>query len=234
MKTAWVLMLVGSTALEADLDTAYQAWRSGDLAAASTLYQGAVEGGADSADVLFNLGTLELERGRKDEATRHLLAALRRNPWHPEARFNLELVQPAWAEHRLWVGPLGDFAGWLPLPGWLLLLAMANLGLVFTLLRRRWRTGLTLIVVLGAPAVLALAIRHVEAQRPLAVAKDHTPLRQGPALRYASATELEAGDVLRPTDARPGWVEVETAEGTLGWLPEAKLHPVPPISMLTR
>ncbi len=228
-----LLLAAAPSGVEADLDTAYAAWRDGDLPAAATLYEGAVNGGADSADVLFNLGTLELERGRIGEGVPHLLAALRRKPWHPEARFNLERVQPEWSEHRLVVGPIGDFAGWLTLPAWLVALAVANLVLAGTVVTRRWLPGLVLAVGLGAPATAALVVRHLEAQRPLMVARKDISLREGPAPRYAGRSKLEAGAILRPRDTRPGWVEVRTPTGDQGWVPESTLQRIPPLSLLT-
>jgi len=228
-----LLLAAAPPGVEADLDTAYAAWRDGDLPAAATLYESAVNGGTDSADVLFNLGTLELERGRIGEGVPHLLAALKRQPWHPEARFNLELVAPEWSEHRLVVGPLGDFAGWLSLPAWLVVLAVANLLLSGTVLTRRWLPGLILAFGLGAPAAAALGVRHLEAQRPLMVAREAISLRQGPAPRYAARSELEAGAILRPRDTRPGWVEVQTPTGDQGWVPESTLQRIPPLSLLT-
>ena len=77
------------TALQAGND----AYGRGDYGAAVAAYEQALAAGADSADVLHNLGTALYRAGQMGRAALAGERALRRDPSHELARHNLELVR---------------------------------------------------------------------------------------------------------------------------------------------
>jgi len=67
----------------------------GEPAAAIELYLRLLDEGVASPDVQANLGTLFLEQGDLGRAAVHFESALRSDPWHDDARHNLDVVLSA-------------------------------------------------------------------------------------------------------------------------------------------
>lgn len=69
--------------------------------------------------------------------------------------------------------------------------------------------------------------RHIEFQesRPVWVVRSESTLRRGNAESYPAALEvvLPTGVEVRDCNRRGGWMQVQLANGSLGWLPESEL-----------
>jgi len=230
-----VLFLAGADLGERDLQAAVQASLRGDLDEAATLYQSLVDRGHGSADLFYNLGTTELERGRTAAGVAALASALRRDPGHQGAQGNLEVSQPTAAEAEpTFVEAARPLSGALSFTAWFATAAVANALFVLALaLRggRRW-LALSASVLLGLPAAAALGARHLEATRDLVVASGPVGLRNGPAERFATRSELSEGELVRVTQREASWIEVRTRDGRTGWLSVESTLPVPPVRLI--
>lgn len=211
--------------LAADARAAYEKTLRGELEAAEGLYASVIARGADTADLYFDLGTVQLERGALVDAVVSFERALRRSPGHEAARTNLEIARsrlnavpaeraPSLADAL----PAAASFGWT---GWALLLVFGNalLAAAVALPRSRlaWAGAGGVTAVVGLTGLLFLGWA---AQRPEAVLRATTALRSGPAERYESSGEVPAGTTVRPIDRREDWIEVRLPDGRQGWIPE--------------
>lgn len=222
--------------LRADRDQAYEHTLRGEFDAARSLYRSLLDQGADTADVWFNLGTVQIESGDPVAGVVSYLAGLRRSPSHADLRANLSAVQ-AWLEVGVERAPSWlDGARWVdgvPLWVWWSLLVLGNLGLATGALRRHAGLAAAGLIVAGAGAG-AMALLHHAAHRPWAVVAETVPLRPGPAERYASTSEVRRGLDVRPERGRDadqgreaGWQKVTCPDGRTGYVPATALIDVP-------
>jgi hypothetical protein len=120
------------------------------------------------------------------------------------------------------------YGGWLALAGW-------------WLMRRNWLLGAS--VFLGLLSFMPLCRLVLEHQRRLddaehpvvVISKDRTELRWGNGSAYPARypTALRRGVEARCLFQRKGWLQIELADGSLGWIPrEAALIDAPQSSPL--
>ncbi|MGF1510003.1 MAG: tetratricopeptide repeat protein [Myxococcota bacterium] len=222
-----------------DRDLAYRSALAGDLEEAQTLYESLVARGYDGADLWFNLGTVALERGDLVKAVVSLRSALRRDPGHPGARQNLEVVRAragttvSEPEPRLLdaLRPVYASVGFL---GGVALLCAANLAWALWLGLRLARSSASprrLAAVGGAGlatgALLILGCHHWVAHEPWVAVQSAARLLEGPAPRFKGISELPAATELLEVDAQGPFIEVRTRDGRTGWVRREATLPVP-------
>jgi tetratricopeptide (TPR) repeat protein len=213
----------GADAIAADARAAYTKALRGELADAEALYASVIARGHPTADLLTNLGTVQLERGELVEAVVSFERALRLDPAHDDARINL-----AAAKARLGAEPTDEApsvrdvlpalaaVGWT---GWALLAIAGNALLALGVAWRRGRwTAASVGAVLLTVAALAMGTWTWGARRAEAVVLETVELRGGPAPRYADVGQLPAGATVRVQTRRDRWVEVRAPDGRRGWV----------------
>ncbi len=229
-----------------------EAFYKGDYAAAAKAYREALAGGADDADLYYNLGTAEAQAGRVGPAIWAFEQALRLRPGHADAAHNLEQIRQVAVQKG--VGQAGDVR--VILPGdddlgtglltafhprtltWLFVGAWAAAFALLVLLRRvRDGVGRTavafgsVLAFLGAFAaggLLAGRIFLVEPARYAVVVGDAADVRAGPADRYRPMARVLAGVKVRVLGADERWQHVDLPDGSSGWLPDTALAPLGP------
>lgn len=217
--------------LAADARAAYEKTLRGELQAAEELYQSVIDRGGETADLYFNLGTVQLERGHLVPAITSFERALDRDPAHADAQTNLRAARAragALPDER--APSLRDALPFLASVGsqvWAGVFAIGNaLWVLGALLRRArpwaWALGLALVVGSGA----AMATLAWGDGREKAVALEATSLRSGPAERYDEVGGLPPGASVEITERREGWVEVRAVDGRRGWVPLAQIQPL--------
>jgi hypothetical protein len=205
---------------------------------AAELYEELRRRGVRSAALYRNLGNASL---LADDVPRAVLAYRRGMRLAPDDAD----LQPglAAARERVAAGPEGtasraadDRPPWLPRlrPAWLfwaavLCYALACGGVTRWLMTRTagplWLAGIALVgaAALGMAVVWQARLEADEAARPLVVIAEDVYLRLGDGPGYPKRYEapLAAGTETRLLSERGGWLQVEVADGTAGWVPAA-------------
>lgn len=180
----------------------------GEPAAAIELYLRLVDEGVASPDVHANLGTLFLEQGDLGRAAVHFESALRSDPWHDDARHNLDVVLAARTD-ELETGAssfelLRDVGGRTPpaiasalflAPFSLLVFLLFSLAVFLSPRARRHLTRAALVALaLTFVGGGALALRMLYEAIPRAVVVvERTAGRKGPAADAAVVLDAHAG-----------------------------------------
>ncbi len=218
--------LAQSSALMKDFETANDKALSGDRAGAIALYESLIERGVAHEDVYFNLGTAYAREGRELDAVIAYERALRLAPHDRDAKKNLQAVRAALVGASDGEGDeelsLADVAEPLvaSLPRLPIVLALLVMNALWVGLLA-WRKKRALTIVAGALTVVLLLITagHVVVARdPRGVVLESLPLKRGPNARYESRGEAKAGARVRVVGEEAGWLEVQNADGTTGWL----------------
>ncbi|MFM1821934.1 MAG: hypothetical protein RI967_200 [Planctomycetota bacterium] len=205
----------------------------GDFVAAAAAYGRAAEA-HPSPIVLANLGTAHLRAGDTGRAIAALRAALLLDPASERARANLAEARrgieggapPPEARTvdalRAWWTPFGGdirSIGWI---AWCLGCAAIGLGAIdpegpF----RRARAAGWLLAAFGCISLATVVIDRmaIVSDRTVVLTAAATP-RSGNGLGFAPArlAPCPAGTEGRLREERPGWTEVELADGTRGWV----------------
>jgi hypothetical protein len=218
---ALVLLVAGfmSRAVWAQSPGAEQLYESGSLhAAASGFAQRAAAEPAVAAH-WYDLGATYYRMGLSGRAEAAWLAARRLDPREPVLRRALRLTPapdpvsarwtwspPVTAEELLLLGTIGWLTGWL---GWV----------ARPRVRERW---LALLVFSGCAAGAGLGLQAWY-RRPLAIVLDRTTLRVSPPGRAPAIVPLETGSAAMILRRMPGWVMIEAASGSEGWVPDEAL-----------
>lgn len=231
------LVLFPATA-EASIEEANGAYQEGDYAAAIAGYEALVRGGAEGADLYYNLGNAYFRAGKLGYAIYNYERALIASPGMEDAVYNIGVARRMVAAR---VGVRADNArsqSWtvqiltrLSTPQLFVLILILD-GLVFGLLvalrflaTGPLRTALAVIAgfsgaALGLAALLVLGqlvfLREVDAA---IVLPDTVAMREGADLSRAEKGELYAGVRVRIVERKDGWVKVRLANGGEGWLP---------------
>lgn len=185
--------------------------------------------------LLFNLGNAAFRAERPLESVAWYRAALRHQPRDAATHDNLELARQ-WAEldDPASSGPAAAWRAYLTswTPGEARWLALIGLGpLALTLLIEALRGGRAAMIWAGLALLAAallfapLAHHHLTSdERPqMVIAPGGIALRSEARMGATTVARVPAGaDVLR-RDVLPEWVQVELADGTLGWAPRADL-----------
>ncbi len=217
--------MIWSMALAASLDGAADAVASGDFVAAEAAYTEAIEDGAVSADLYYNLGNVLYRQDRVADAILAWRRAGVLAPRDPDVSANLEFARRKVVDDLVAADPCPAWAPWqaalTPGEGQWLGGALAGLGLLAVALRRRWphlplagaggvATALGLVVAAGGaveaamPPGAVVLVDEVTARSDLGGGVDLFVLHAGAEVGVAEAA---AGHVLLTLpDGRRGWV----------------------------
>ncbi len=211
-----------------DALAAYQLTLRGELDEAEALYRSVIDRGQPTADLLYNLGTVQLERGRELDAIVSFERALRLDSGHRDTRRNLRV-----AREHLGIDRAPEASGTSGLDripfgphGWALIVLLSNVLVAVGVYGRRATWGLVVAwtgavsFILSATVLVAMAYATGQ---PRAVAMESRVLRGGPAERYPDLGRVVAGSRVRPSDAQTGWTQILTPDGREGWVPTTAL-----------
>lgn len=226
MRRVAVLALLGLSlgAHAGVLSDGAEAFESGDLDGAIDTWSEAVDGGAPSGRLLYDLGNAWYRKGDLPRAVACYRAAQRLRPRDGNVHHNLALAR---ADLSGLPEPVG------PLPGWTALLTVGELalgGFALTVLgsgatlawwRRRVRAWLTAGVLLVAVGLgLSVTAWVGGSHGAVAVVVDSTvAVRDAPAAEAGARHELEPGSELRILDSLGDFHLVVDGNGRRGWVP---------------
>ncbi len=215
-----------------------------DFLAAAAGY-GRVASARPSPQILYNLGTARLRAGDPGRAIAALRASLLVDPSSEDARSNLEqarrsvedgaggpadrtvdAIRAFWAPHRNAV----LVVGWL---AWCVGLAALGLSSIDTtgVHRRLGGWGSVLAVIGGLCLSTILVDRLAVGSERSAVLVATTTLRAGNGSGFPPllTRPLPAGSECTALEGRPGWTQIELADGTRGWVESDRVERIAPM-----
>jgi tetratricopeptide (TPR) repeat protein len=242
--TAWLIPTPAAAArsLASMFDEANNAFWEGEYDKAAELYAELEELGARSSVLSYNRGTAEARLGNLGRAVQHYERALRRDPGHADALYNLTAIREFIARRASEQGRDADLA---PAVGpWRAVLdrfspssaALAflvlHIALFGVLIFRRFVVAetprLTLGVLAGVLAVLTLATgavtagkwnQAVSAKEAIVVNRGTVEVMEGPKSQVKRFV-LDEGSRVVLLEERDAWVKLRDDQGRDGWAPE--------------
>jgi hypothetical protein len=236
-----VFVLAASKAGAADtshFDAGNRAFEEKKYLEAREHYQALIEQGIKTANLYFNVGSVNQQIGADGLAMLNYERALALEPRHREAFAALDLLRKSstaklpertWRERTL---------GLLTFDQWLIAACAAGWLAIFSLLlpfaRRRAigfaAGGLATVSILAAAVAGSAAwLRRSEMAAAIVVAKQ-AEARLAPADRAALADTLPAGSRVVWLNERSGWVECRLPSGGRAWVPASAVERVRPQS----
>jgi len=204
------------------------------FARAAAAYDHLRRRGFHSAALFANQGNAYFLAGDLPQALLAYRRGQRLAPGDRSLRTNLTLAR-AQVDHPL--SRTGDWLPWLPRvsPRWLWTGLIGLYGLTCLSLARWWMLRRGWLLKAGSTAALgvlvlagAVSLAEVDRRQDLAhpvvvIAKDQIKLRRGNGYRYppADETPLNRGVEARWLLSRGGWLQIELADGKVGWIPGA-------------
>jgi len=215
-----------------DYAAAEDAYRQGDFAEASRIYLAAIQDGAESASLFYNLGTSLYKNGETGAALAAHLRARSLNPGDPDIRYNLRFLQDKSQDKldiRLAHDRWQDFsaARWFSeraLFWWAVIPLVLALSLAaWQLLTGRapvlaWVAG-PLLGLLGLYPGLSLA--HTRWQEPDwgAVVAPEVDVLASPTVRNAVVIfQLHEGAPFAVINESGDWFKIQLSDGKTGWM----------------
>lgn len=243
---AWSAFALTSTAAFADdlaarLDEAETLATREKTDAAIDAYLALLSEAGGSADVHYNLGTLYLEAGDLGRGALHLRAALRRDPKHDDAKYNLEVAEAARTDQLVGVGPglsVDERVGRSVSPGlaralalfpWVLLMAVLGAWPWLEVRGRRLRVVLlfaSLAGLLGGMFVLRARL-GIERETQAVVLDKETEARKGPTDDAASAFTAHAGLAGVVKEEQGDFLRLRFENGLEAWIATRAVGIVP-------
>lgn len=239
MTAALLLLLATASPSSADMRIAEaeRLARAGENAAARTALAALLEDGRDGASVRYNLGTLALEAGELGEAVLQLKAALRRDPSHDDARYNLALALEASVDRFEGADEAVPLGASLP-PEATRLAAAAGMAVVGLLLglhafaagraRARLARGLVAAVAGMMVSWALLGLRWSYEQTPeFVVMAPATAARKEPDPKGRVAFEVHAGASGVRIGEEGGFLRLRFPNGLEAWVTQDEVAAVP-------
>lgn len=220
---------LADSALTSDFEAASERALAGDRAEAIALYESILARGGVHEDVYFDLGNVYAQDGRLLDAVIAYERALRLAPGDDDVKKNLatvraellgtdELAPPEELSLADVVAPLVAPFPRTPIFYALLVFNAAWVALLFAARRRPLRAPLVAVAVVTILLGLIVAGHVVVGRDPRGVALESTPLHRGPNARYERRGDVSAGARIRVIEEEAGWLHVQNADGTTGWL----------------
>jgi tetratricopeptide (TPR) repeat protein len=222
-----VLASPGPAGAEAFVKQAEQSYLARDFTTAEKWYADAINAGAESADLEYDLGTAAAQAGDLGQAVLHLERALRLAPWDADARENLSRIRERRVDkvvgQDLGDSPLQRLLHGLPV-AWLSWGFAALWVLAFLLLALRRVRGLAIAgaVIALACGGLAWAADRADAIPFGVVTAPVAQVRAGPDPKLPISFEIHEGLKVVLEEREGGYVRVRLANGLEGWI-EAQL-----------
>ncbi len=217
------LISPGPAGADAFVKQAEQAYLSRDFATAEKWYAAAINAGAESADLEYDLGTAAAQGGDLGQAVLHLERALKLSPWDADARENLSRIREKRVDkvvgQDLGDSPLQRLLHGLPVPG--LSWGFAGLWVLgFLLLALRRLRGLAIAsAAIGlACGGLAWAADRADAIPSGVVTAPVAEVRAGPDPKLPTSFEIHEGLKVVLEEREAGYVRVRLANGLEGWI----------------
>lgn len=242
LAAAWAPATVeAGKSLDSMFDEANNAFWNGEYERAAELYAELEELGARSPALSYNRGTAEARLGNLGHAVRHYERALRQNPGHADAVYNLTAIREFIARRASEQGRDADLA---PAVGpWRAVLdrfspssasiafLVFHIALFGVLILRRFIAGetprLTLGVLAGVLAVLTIATGAVtvgkwnqvsDEREAIVVARGVVEVMEGPESEVERFV-LDEGSRVKLLEERDAWVKLRDDQGRDGWAP---------------
>lgn len=225
------VLLAAPADITGDFEAANERALAGEAEQAEALYTSILERGYEDSDVYYNLGHTLEDQGRLVDAIVAYERALWRDPGDAEARQSVDRLRArvapeAPARDADAVGFADAFGPWIRgLPMGLIGWTAAALFFVGCLLRVLGRPrpawGVLVCAGLGLGAV---ALGAAVAADRAAVVVDGVPLREGPDPRFAERARVLRGERVRWIGRDAGFIEVQRADGTTGYVERGALE----------
>jgi hypothetical protein len=181
-----------------------------------------------TSDAAYNLGTSSIREGKVGAGIWALETARALSPRDSDIAYNLTAARqrvrapippgmPVWdaiLDGLRWVSPIEALGVWMGVTTLLCSLIFAWLGLEKSV--RGWVLQTTTIfwLILSIP----VGIRVWDARSPRGVVMASVlKVRISPDQDAVSVADAPAGTVVRLVEFRPGWIQIQLPDGTLGW-----------------
>lgn len=231
--------LLMSTALSgfgASWQNANQAYSQGHYAQAIEMYHAIEKQGKVNADLYYNIGNTYFRLKRVGEAILYYERALKLNPRHRDARYNLEIAQSKTLDRIEAVPDFFMVSWWNKIAstlhpsvwGWVSLLfflvsGLGGLGSFFapTLRMRKWSFWLGSGSIAGWIFCLLFAFQTRAAyydDREEIVTQAVVSVKGSPDARGTNLFLLHEGTKVTRTDQITHWKKIQTADGNEGWI----------------
>ncbi len=232
--------LVSAESLSGVFEKANNAFWNGEYQKASELYAELDELGVSDADVYYNWGTAQARLGRLGRAVLMYERALRLDPGHEDALYNLGEVREFIARGASGRGHDADIAP--EVTAWravldrftsrsaAIIFLLFHLGLFAVLLVRRFLRAdlprmtlgvlagvLALLAVLSAAVVAGKWNQHRSLNEAIVVSEDQVWVVEGPDSQV-KRFELIEGARVEVLDRQRGWIRIHDAQGRDGWV----------------
>lgn len=228
-----------------EFDAANQAYQHGNYGEAVELYKDCLKPGPVPAALYYNLGNSYFRLDSLGQAIVYYQAALRRDPGHEDALFNLRFAEarlqdkkPGEGEENPVLQALFSLHHALDLSTqlWILLglSCLAALLVLLLLLRvARLRSfaigGLALVVLLAFPGALSAAYKAyiLETTRLGVVIVRAADVLSGPGAQYQVLNELHEGTSFEVRSVQEGWVAIRVDSRIGGYVRASQVGLVP-------
>lgn len=240
------MLLCAGTLLASDVQSEFSAanrfYSEGKFTEAARTYQGILNSGVLSVNLLFNEGNAEFKAGNLGRAIADYHRAALLAPRDTDIRANL-----GFARNQVQGPTLGDH-GWVRVAGWLGALTLNEwtvaaaiaFWLVLALfaamqIQPAWKkylrgvTRLMLVAACCAGAALAVAATIHFTQYVAVVVSSDSTARSGPFDDAQTDFTVHDGAELSVLDQRNGWIQVTDGNGRIGWLPQEQVEVLPEI-----
>lgn len=220
-----------------------EAYSAGDYSLALDSWEGIVHSGEESADLYYNIGNACYKLALPGKAIANYMRALRLEPSHSDAAYNLEFVKAQTVDQideipdiflKVW---MKKAAGWCSANIWavlsiLLLAALCAFAMVYALGRRK--AGRKFGFVAGSVCALfflfSLCFMSIQKNEYLnagkgVVTKAVCPAKSSPDTRDASELfVLHEGTVVTVIDEVGDWKCIQLPDGRKGWVENSRIE----------
>ena len=251
--TGWVAIASAMGAVPQDneavqyktwIDSAEVAYTKQNYTKAADLYQQVLAHGMTSADLHYNLGNAWYKQGALPEAILHYEKALKYNPAHEDARFNLQManslitdrIEPAHVPfYKRWYKQLWQS---MPVDSWAVMSIITFLVLVGMILLFVFTQSIVLkktVVPIGLLALLFMVLSlNLGAEARAYLEDTHKAIVFEPTLNVKSSPDNSGTDLFTIHEGlKVGvrqelgeWSEIEIADGRVGWVPNESFKKV--------
>ncbi|HKK58127.1 MAG TPA: tetratricopeptide repeat protein [Salinivirga sp.] len=251
--TGWfaIVMAMGATPQENEaakyktwIDSAEAAYTNQDYSKAADFYQQVLEHGMTSADLHYNLGNAWYKQGALPQAILHYEKALKYNPAHEDARFNLQManslitdrIEPSHVPfYKRWYKQLWQS---MPIDSWAVLSIVAFLALIGAILLFVFTRSIALkktVVPIGLLGLVLMILSLTLGAEARSYLEDtHKAIVFEPTLNVKSSPDNSGTDLFTiheglKVEVRQElgeWSEIEIADGRVGWVPNESFKKV--------
>ena len=237
-------MLMGSASAFAQDAEGNEAYAKGDYAQAVQCYEAALAAHGESSEVYYNLGNAYYRLNKVAPAILNYERALLLNPGNKDARFNLELAKLKTVDKIDDFDNFFLFDWWRGLQNWRTIGQWSGLAIFFFILfllclagylfsrkitykKTAFFTGLAaLIFCLFANIFAYTQKQHLTNRNTAIIFAATATIKSTPAGSGTDLFILHEGTKVRITGELGDWLEIETADGNVGWIENDKMQKI--------